>query len=392
MHPINSSPLKSGPFGHQELVDRIKRSLYYGKNRRADEVMIRPSLPLTEATVELFDRAFRDKQPSYHPVSSSTDKSSDAIKTEDLESLDMHYAVKLSSRRGLSPCSLVLAIIYLERLQKRNRKYLQNASPCDLFLISMLISSKYLFDDGSEDDMLNEEWAELASVSLQSLNKLEIDFLMALDWNVHVTPAQFYNKLKLIETLVTWKQIQRRHGQGCTYQELLSLGHSLDWRAISSSALKMVALTFVTYSLVLTSVLATSILLGSIISTENDHTLDAKSLSYSQANFANRTNLEKADSLLSRELMLQTTFYANRYRKNFGSDSFIRSANDQQIITEPRKYPECQLAAAGRIDCDPAIYVKHLRNKIRQSNAASAACRSPHHFHNLPLANCVAAI
>lgn len=47
----------------------------------------------------------------------------------------------LSHREAcISPCSMMLALVYIERLRHRNPEYLQQISSSDLFLISMVSS------------------------------------------------------------------------------------------------------------------------------------------------------------------------------------------------------------------------------------------------------------
>ena len=54
-----------------------------------------------------------------------------------------------------SPTSLVVALIYLERLRVSNPRYLGTvASSADLFLVSLMVASKYLHDDGEEDEVI----------------------------------------------------------------------------------------------------------------------------------------------------------------------------------------------------------------------------------------------
>lgn len=383
-----------GPYGHEDLVDRIKKSLYYGKHRRSEEVMICPSLPLTEATVELFDRALRKKQ---YGCTGSTKKGDgiDSI-SKGLDVLDMNYAATLSEKASISPCSLVLAIIYLERLRRKNRKYLRTAAPCDLFLISMLVSSKYLFDDGSEDQMLNEEWAELGSIDLQILNKLEIEFLMAIDWNVHVTPDEFYSKLALIETLVAWKQTKYRNCQGYTYQELLSLENGLDWQAICSSALKMIALTFVTYSLVLASILAASLLVGSINSqNSNQSSLHASNLN---GKLINKTTIDLSSTSSSRTNIMQVNSHS-RQGYDIGMGSYVYLAYDQNLYVQNEREDAVTCVTYGEDDrhsCDSRTFnPKSINNNKKQqpTQHKQIPCKSlAYSFYNLHLSSCTAII
>ncbi|KAG8125274.1 hypothetical protein E2320_020492 [Naja naja] len=56
-------------------------------------------------------------------------------------------------------CSMMLALVYIGLLRHRNPEYLQQISSSDLFLISMMVASKYLYDEGEEEEVFNDEWA-----------------------------------------------------------------------------------------------------------------------------------------------------------------------------------------------------------------------------------------
>lgn len=55
-----------------------------------------------------------------------------------LDYLDIEEAANLSHYACVSPCSLVLALLYLDRLKTSNPKYLAKVSPSELFLISLV--------------------------------------------------------------------------------------------------------------------------------------------------------------------------------------------------------------------------------------------------------------
>lgn len=42
------------------------------------------------------------------------------------------------------------------------------------------MASKYLYDDGEEDEVFNDEWATSAAITLQDLNQAELEFLTAI--------------------------------------------------------------------------------------------------------------------------------------------------------------------------------------------------------------------
>ncbi|PSN53286.1 hypothetical protein C0J52_04663 [Blattella germanica] len=98
---------------HTEFLSRIKKTLYYGKL----PITERFSLPVTELAAELFSEVKNGRS---------------------LERLDLEEAAAMSRNACVSPCSLVLALLYLERLKTCNPEYLQRVAPSELFLVSMV--------------------------------------------------------------------------------------------------------------------------------------------------------------------------------------------------------------------------------------------------------------
>lgn len=48
------------------------------------------------------------------------------------------------------------------------------------YCASQMVASKYLYDDGEEDEVFNDEWATSAALSLADLNQAEREFLTAI--------------------------------------------------------------------------------------------------------------------------------------------------------------------------------------------------------------------
>lgn len=69
-----------------------------------------------------------------------------------LERLDLEEAAAMSRNACVSPCSLVLALLYLERLKTCNPDYLQRVAPSELFFVSMVKSD---FSDTPTQLLLN---------------------------------------------------------------------------------------------------------------------------------------------------------------------------------------------------------------------------------------------
>lgn len=50
----------------------------------------------------------------------------------------------------------------------------------DFYQNYQMVASKFLHDDGEEDEVFNKEWANSGQVTISRMNKLEKDFLAAI--------------------------------------------------------------------------------------------------------------------------------------------------------------------------------------------------------------------
>lgn len=213
-------------------AERIQKTLYYGHLPSTN----RPSLPFTSLCVERF---------------------SGACRRGGLEVLDIRTAATLSYHVCPTPASLVIALLYLDRLSP---SYLATTPPSRVFLVAMMVASKYLYDDGEEDEVFNDEWATSAALTLHDLNQAEREFLDAIDWNLFVDGDAFLHTFERVEAEVAWREgVRRGH---FTYTDLLSLTHSLP--ACCTSFLNLVshvlAVCMVGYTAAVVSVVAGTLL------------------------------------------------------------------------------------------------------------------------------------
>ncbi|CAG9095353.1 unnamed protein product [Plutella xylostella] len=170
---------------HQEFLKRISKTLYYGQLPTLPCL----SLPVTEISCSLW---------------------SDSQRGRSLRRLHLDAAAGIARSACVSPCALVLAILYLERLHACSPDYLAATHPADLFLVSLMVGNKFLQDDGEDDEVICSEWAVSGGMDLKQLKKLEIDFLNAIDWKVYVSEDEFQERLRWLERQVALKQAQLR--------------------------------------------------------------------------------------------------------------------------------------------------------------------------------------
>ena len=73
------------------------------------------------------------------------------------------------------------------RAKSKRSSYLEEVSSTELFLATLMVASKYLYDDGEVDEVFNDDWAEAGRLdSVAEMNRLEIEFLCAVEWSLHV--------------------------------------------------------------------------------------------------------------------------------------------------------------------------------------------------------------
>ncbi|XP_070171826.1 protein CNPPD1 [Polyergus mexicanus] len=226
--PVNSMDLE-----HNEFLRRIRKSLYYSKLPKINCL----SLPVTELAAEFFTEA----------------KSSHT-----LEKLDVEEASRISRNACVSPCSLVLALLYIERLKNCNPEYLQQVAPSELFLVSLMVASKFLHDDGEEDEVFNKEWANSGQVTISRMNKLEKDFLAAINWTVLVQQQDFWEKLQQLEKDVAYQEVQKRGW--CSYTELNCLLNSVQLIAFAQTLINVSSICLATYTVGLVTLVGSTLI------------------------------------------------------------------------------------------------------------------------------------
>lgn len=180
---------------HVEFRDRVRKTLYYGQY--SDRSL--PSLAVTDVAVEVLG----------------------SVAPTDRKCLDTSYAMVVSRRAKISPCTLMMGILYSERLRQKNPEYLARVSSSDLFLISVMVASKYLYDEGEEEEVFNDDWARAGNKTVNDVNKLEMEFLASIDWSLFVSNQEFLDFVNKVES-----RIATTHGlcRGWfTYSDLCTL-------------------------------------------------------------------------------------------------------------------------------------------------------------------------
>lgn len=279
---------------HDDFLNRISKSLYYAKLPVTDCL----SLPVTELAAELFTEV----KSGYT-----------------LERLDVEEASRISRNACVSPCSLVLALLYLERLKDCNPEYLQQVAPSELFLVSLMVASKFLNDEGEDDEVFNTEWAQSADLTILQINRLEKDFLKAIDWTVFVHNQDFWERLQKLERDIAYKEAQKRGW--FSYTELSCLMNSMQLIAVAHAVVNVSSICLATYTAgvvtLLGSALVASYLPGTVLNNPRQVT---NSTDIMKADFNSEMDITSSIEILS-ENVLTTDFI---------STSFLLNCNQSQ--------------------------------------------------------------
>ncbi|KAF7654864.1 hypothetical protein LDENG_00063580 [Lucifuga dentata] len=237
--------------GHQKLSERVRKRLYYGLDK--DVSFDALSCPVTDIAVEIFQKS----APS--PV----------------RKLQKKYAAHVAREACISPCAMMLALVYIERLRHRNPEYLQKISSSDLFLISMMVASKYLYDEGEEEEVFNDEWGAAGKLDIETINNLEMSFLNAIDWSLFTEPNDFFDVLGQLETSIAERQGMKRGW--FTYTDLCVLLEQSSWRqalaAICQHFTKVSCMLGLVYLTSVAGLIATSAVLHQLTLARSERSL-----------------------------------------------------------------------------------------------------------------------
>jgi hypothetical protein len=165
-------------------------------------------------------------------------------------------------------------------------------------MIEQMVASKFLFDDGEDDEVFNDEWASSANIEVKELNRLEREFLEAMEWSCFVDCDTFLKQLSKVEALISLHQSIKRGGNGMTYNELLALfnyssGKNRNdklWSTIITNITKVLLVSsFAYWAAVFAIITSTTIPKTSI---ENTHSLINSSIAWNHSGLVYRTGLE----------------------------------------------------------------------------------------------------
>eukprot|EP00731_Ephydatia_muelleri_P020209 Em0012g1034a len=189
-------------------------------------------LPLLEDT----DECRRRSSASLNELAYETMLSINPARSQ---SLKMGYIANLVSEGAVSPCSLILGLLYIKRLSQINPSYVSNVSPRDVFLTALLIASKYMNDEGEDEALTNSQWAAAGYKEKEEVDQLERRFLSAIDWRLYVSMQEYYPFVANVQKRIAISQLKQRGW--ATYTDLTTIWQASDVEETMLSASKQTA-------------------------------------------------------------------------------------------------------------------------------------------------------
>lgn len=265
--------------------------------------------------------------------------------------------VKTATRHNVSPSALLLCLIYLERLHSTNGRVSTDNSmnSSELFIVSLMSACKFLYDVGEVGDCYNGTWARQCKIPLKKLNRLEVNFLTALDWDLHSSDVEFEKMMTKVQTGIVNSHMKYRPSM--TYSDMTALLHfnpgftSLFVKSLISRIARIVAVLAASYvSFGVLSVLMYTTLLSSPSTRSTNHS----------------SHVSKEASTISENQRTSDTVV----RKETNSGQPVEEtdlSNDAIVLSEP---------VLGHRS---VLVIPSVAHKVRQKRARRVMC--PHTLH-----------
>ncbi|KAF5376866.1 hypothetical protein D9615_007265 [Tricholomella constricta] len=120
----------------------------------------------------------------------------------------VQFMQKLLETTQVSQSVIVLSLHYIYRLKDRNRfTPAQPGSEFRIAVAGLMMANKFLDDN----TYTNKTWSEVSGIDLTEINRMEREFLMAVDFNLYVDKATYESWMNLLKGLVNAKDRDSRH-------------------------------------------------------------------------------------------------------------------------------------------------------------------------------------
>ena len=132
-------------------------------------------ITMADLLIDICEESSKDKDTNNKLIKPFLSKKIPSISIE-------KYLVRLVSHSKMEISTLILILIYIDKICKNNKFRLNFFNIHKFIVTSMLVSIKY-----NEDDFFsNSFYAKVGGVSITELNHLEYEFLSLIDFDLYV--------------------------------------------------------------------------------------------------------------------------------------------------------------------------------------------------------------
>lgn len=97
------------------------------------------------------------------------------------------YIVRIAKYMKIEDSTLILALIYIDRISRKRKIFVNEYNVYRLFFMSVVVATKY----NEDKHYSNTYYAKIGGVELEQLNQMECEFVMSINFDLFVEAKVF---------------------------------------------------------------------------------------------------------------------------------------------------------------------------------------------------------
>ena len=140
-----------------------------------------------------------EKSVKYHEVNKSKEKKDTNFCSKEIPNITItNYILRLTKKINIEPSTLILGIIYFDKICNKGNIILSFLNVYRLILISLVLAIKF----NEEYFETNEFYSKIGGLSNKSFNKLEIAVLKILNYKLYIKKDIYDNYINHISNFI----------------------------------------------------------------------------------------------------------------------------------------------------------------------------------------------
>jgi hypothetical protein len=140
-----------------------------------------------------------EKSVKYHEVNKTKEKKDSNFCSKEIPNISItNYILRLTKKINIEPSTLILGIIYFDKICNKGNIILSFLNVYRLILISLVLAIKF----NEEYFETNEFYSKIGGLSNKSFNKLEIAVLKILNYKLYIKKDIYDNYINHISNFI----------------------------------------------------------------------------------------------------------------------------------------------------------------------------------------------